>query len=302
MREPAKIISSSRRRASAAPEIARSLGVEIQADHEFRRGGTRLSGTLAQSGADLPLVTVVTAVFNGQPYLAGCLESVLGQDYTNIEHIVIDGGSTDGTLDVLGQFNNRIAFWKSEPDQGVYDAWNQALAEARGEWICFLGVDDAFLPGAVSDYMAIAAKHPKAEYLSSRVRWVHPSGYERTKGAPWAWPEFSRWMCSAHPGSMHRRSLFDRLGTYDASFGSAADYELLLRARGSLQTAYLPRVTVMMRGGGMTDNHAVLADSKRAKITTGGRNPILAAMELGVANAKYLLRPLRRVLGRIAVR
>jgi glycosyltransferase involved in cell wall biosynthesis len=265
-------------------------------------GGNRLRGVLAQSSVDLPLVTVITAVFNGRPFVAGCLESVLQQDYTNIEHIVLDAGSTDGTLDVLRQYDNRIALWKSEPDKGIYDAWNKGLVEARGDWICFLGIDDEFLPGAVKAYMALAAKHTEAEYLSSRVRWVHPSGYVRTRGAPWAWPEFLRWMCSAHPGSMHRASLYERFGSYDPSFGSAADYELLLRARGSLRTAYLPRVTVMMRGGGMTDNRAVLADSHRAKVTTGGRNAILAAMELGIANAKYLLRPLRRAFGRIAVR
>jgi len=265
-------------------------------------GGHRMRGVLAHSSVDLPLVTVITAVFNGQPHVAGCLESVLQQDYPNIEQIVLDAGSTDGTMDVLRQYDDRIALWKSEPDKGIYDAWNKGLLQARGDWICFLGVDDELLPGAVKAYMALAAKHPEAEYLSSRVKWVHPSGYVRTRGAPWAWPEFSRWMCSAHPGSMHRSSLYQRLGAYDLSFGAAADYEFLLRARDSLRTAYLPRVTVMMRGGGLTDNRAVLADSKRAKVNSGGRNAILAEMELGVANAKYLLRPLRRALGKMAVR
>ena len=274
----------------------------MQTDHASRCGGTRLRNVLARSSADHPLVTVVTAVFNGQLHIAGCLESVLGQDYPNIEHIVMDGGSSDGTVDVLRQYDDRIALWKSEPDNGVYDAWNKALAEARGEWICFLGVDDEFLPGAVSAYMALAAKNPQAEYLSSWVRWVHPSGYERTKGGPWAWPEFSRWMCVAHVGSVHRRSLFDRLGVYDPSFGTAADYELLLRERGSLQAAYMSRVTAMMRAGGMTDGRNALADMKRAKIITGGRNAMLATIEHGIANAKFVLRPLRRALGRIVAR
>ena len=98
-------------------------------------GGKRMKGILAQSSAGLPLVTVVTAVFNGQPTIQGCLESVLKQDYPNIEHILLDGGSTDGTLDVLHQYDDRIALWKSEPDKGVYDAWNKGLTEAHGEWI-----------------------------------------------------------------------------------------------------------------------------------------------------------------------
>jgi len=263
-------------------------------------GGKRMTGVLMQSSAGLPLVSVITAVFNGQPYIAECLESVLKQDYPNIEHVVLDGGSTDGTLDVLRQYDDRIVFWKSEPDKGVYDAWNKALSEARGEWICFLGADDEFLPGAISAYMALAVRHPEAEYLNSRERWVHSDGYERTRGRRWTWPGILRQMCMAHVGSMHRRSLFDRLGIYDSSFGTAADYELLLRARGSLKTAYMPNITVTMRAGGMTESRASLADATRAKIVTGGRNTMLAKMEYCIANAKFMLRPLHRAAGRIA--
>jgi glycosyltransferase involved in cell wall biosynthesis len=268
----------------------------IQADCESMRGGKRFKGVHAHGSVDCPLVTVVTAVFNGRQYIAGCLESVLRQDYSNIEHIILDGGSNDGTLEVLRHYDNLLAFWKSEPDSGVYDAWNKALAEASGEWICFLGADDELLPGAVSAYMALATKNPEAEFLSSRVRWVHPSGYERLMGGPWKWPEFSRWMCVAHVGSMHRRNLYDRLGTYDTSFGSAADYELLLRSRGTLQAGYMPVVTAMMRAGGLTDSRNAFADATRAKIVSGGRNATLAAMELRLANAKAFLRPLRYAL------
>jgi len=270
----------------------------MQSDPASRYGGKRRKGVFAHGAPDLPLVTVVTAVLNADRYLEGCVKSVLHQDYPNIEHLVLDGGSTDGTLDLLRRYDDRIAFWKSEPDKGVYDAWNKALAEARGEWICFLGADDEFLPGAISAYMALAAKYPEAEYISSRIKWVHPSGYERIRGGPWEWKSFLRWMRVAHVGSMHRRALFERRGTYNTSFGSAADYELLLRARESLKAAYMPVTTVMMRAGGITDGPNAFADATRAKIASGGRNPMLAAIELQIARAKVLLRPLRRILGR----
>jgi glycosyltransferase involved in cell wall biosynthesis len=259
-----------------------------------------MSGIEAQSTPELPLVTVVTAIFNGCQHVVGCIQSVLAQDYPNIEHILIDGGSTDGTVEELERHNDVVALWKSEPDKGVYDAWNKALAEAKGEWICFLGVDDELLPGAVTAYMALAKTHPEAEYLCSRIRWVHPSGHQRTRGAPWTWPEFSRWMCTAQPGSMHRRTLFDRFGPYDLSFGSASDYEFLLRSRSSLHAAYMPDITVMMRAGGMTDGRAALADANRAKIITGGRSPILSAVDNVIDNARFFLRPIRRTLEKIA--
>ena len=272
----------------------------MQVDHETKSGGKRMKGVLPQNSADRPLVTVVTAVFNGQPYLAGCLDSVLRQDYPNIEHIVLDGGSSDGTVDVLRQYEDRIAYWKSEPDKGVYDAWNKALAEAHGEWVCFLGVDDEFLPGAVSAYMALAAKNPEAEYLSSRVKWAHPSGHVHTIGSPWIWNRFRKVMCTAHVGSMHRRSLYERLGNYDTSYSSAADYELLLRARSQLKAAFMPTATVIMRAGGVSDDTTALVEAKRAKIAAGGRDKVLAELELRIAKAKFVLRPLRRALGRIA--
>ena len=270
----------------------------MQTDHVSKCGGKRREGIPATNNTDCPLVSVVTAIFNGHPYVQGCLESVLQQDYPNIEHIVIDGGSTDDTLDVLRRYDGRLAFWKSEPDHGVYDAWNKGLRETHGEWVCFLGVDDEFLPGAVSAYMALAAKNPEAEYLSSRVKWAHPSGYVRTIGNPWTWTRFRKVMCTAHVGSMHRRSLLERLGNYDTSYSSAADYELLLRARSQLKAAFMPTPTVIMRAGGVSDDTTALVEAKRAKITAGGRNQMLAELELRLAKLKFALRPFRRALGK----
>jgi len=274
----------------------------MQAVCPSKCGGKRLKGILDESSTGQPLVTVITAIYNGQLHVEECLESVLHQDYPNIEHIVLDGGSNDGTVDVLRRYDDRIGFWNSEPDKGVYDAWNKGLSKARGEWICFLGVDDQLLPGAVSAYMKLAAANPQAEYLSSQVRWVHPSGYERIIGCPWAWPEFSRRMYVAHVGSMHRRTLYDRLGIYDTSYRSAADYELLLRARGQLKATHMSITTAVMQAGGLSNSSVALAEEKRAKIAAGGRNKALAELEFRFAKAKFVLRPLRRALGRVAAR
>ena len=232
--------------------------------------------------------------------MAGCLESVLRQDYPNIEHIVIDGGSSDGTLEVLKQYEDRIALWRSEPDKGIYDSWNKALLEARGEWICFLGVDDEFLPGAVDAYMTLAASNPQAEYLSSRVRIVHATGYVRILGCPWTWRKFAKAMCAPHVGTMHRRSLFQRLGNYDTSYRIVADYELLLRARETLCTAHMRVITVMMRAGGVSCASIALDEAARAKIATGGRNKALSNVELYMEKCISLIRPpVRYVLARI---
>jgi glycosyltransferase involved in cell wall biosynthesis len=254
----------------------------MQIELTIRSGGKRLKGLTSESRADQPLVTVITAVFNGQPYVAQCLESVLRQDYPNIEHIVLDGGSSDGTVGVLRQYDDRIALWRSEHDRGIYDAWNKALLEARGDWICFLGADDEFFPGAVSAYMALAAKNPQAEYLSSEARLVFPSGKEITIGRPWAWKEFSRRMQTCHVGSMHRRSLFERHGHFDTSYRISGDYEFLLRSRSELRSAFLPAETVMLRSGGASYSSAVFYESNRARHETGGVPKSLALIDLSL--------------------
>lgn len=245
---------------------------------------------------------MITAVYNGRQYLAGCLESVLCQDYPNIEHIVLDGGSTDGTIDLLRQYDDRIALWKSERDSGMYSAWNKGILEAHGEWICFLGADDEFLPGAVSAYMELAGKNPHAQYLSSKIRVVHSTGYTKTAGTPWTWKQFSKFMCTVHPGSMHRRSLFQQLGNYDTSYRIVGDYELLLRARERLRAAFMPNITVIMRAEGMSGTREALREKALAKVATGGRSKWLSSLELKVDNAKYLLRPLHYVLGGVVAR
>jgi glycosyltransferase involved in cell wall biosynthesis len=271
----------------------------ICAEDLRRFGGTRLKGITSESKVNQPLVTVVTAVFNGQPFVAGCLESVLRQNYPNIEHIVFDGGSSDGTLDVLREYDDRIALWRSEPDRGIYDAWNKALLEAHGEWICFLGADDQFLPDAISRYMALAAENPHAEYLSSKVNVIHSTGYVRLLGEPWTWKNFSKGMCTPHVGSMHRRSLFNRLGIYNTTYRIVADYELLLRARRQLNAAYMPVLTVTMRAGGVSCSRGALDEQARAKVSTGGRSKTLTAIELYVEKAKTVLHPpVRYILGK----
>jgi glycosyltransferase involved in cell wall biosynthesis len=287
-----------------ATAFPNSLSMHVPAAAQLPlQGGKRLRGFVAENSTNCPLVTVITAVFNGQPYIAGCLDSVLRQNYPNIEHIVMDGGSQDGTIDVLRQYDDRIALWRSEPDKGVYDAWNKALAEARGEWICFLGSDDEFLPGAVSSYMELASRYPDAEYLSSQARWVHPSGYVNpAHGAPWSWKRFAKCMCVAHVGSMHRRMLYQRLGMYDTSYRSAADYEFLLRAREDLKTAYMPVATAMMRAGGVSDSSSAFAEATRARVVAGGRNSICARLETWELRARFQLGPLRRVVGRLMSR
>jgi len=256
----------------------------------FKSGGYRLCKAINPAVASEPLVTVITAVFNGNDCLANCIESVLSQDYPQVEHIILDGGSNDGTVETIRRYEDRLALWISEPDSGVYDAWNKGLQLARGEWIAFLGADDIYLAGAISTYMKLARENPEAEFLSSQARLDHPTGYAPVFGGPWEWPRFATAMSTIHVGTMHRRSLFERYGEFDTSYRIAADYEFLLRPREQLLTAFSPATTVVMRAGGLSDSTAGLYEARRAKISSGVRSTPMAALQLRQAIVRFHLR------------
>jgi glycosyltransferase involved in cell wall biosynthesis len=235
-----------------------------------------------------PSITIILATRNSAQFLRQALESIWEQQEPAVEVIVMDGASTDGTLRLLHAANDQIDYWASEPDRGVYDAWNKGLQEARGEWIGFLGSDDRLLPGALHAYREVIRQtDPELEYLSSRARRPDPSGNAKIFGQPWEWSNFRRWMTVAHPGSLHHRSLFAKLGNFKASYRSAGDYELLLRAGDTLRAGYLHRVTVSMQPGGISDSTLSLRETFQAQLQTHSLGFFAAVCERAVATAKF---------------
>jgi glycosyltransferase involved in cell wall biosynthesis len=259
-------------------------------DRRSIRGGQGSRRLPQADTSNFPLVSVITAAFCAQDCVSNCIESVLAQSYPNIEHIVIDGGSDDRTVDILRSYDDKIDAWISEPDAGIYDAWNKGMNLARGEWIAFLGADDMYLPGAIRDYMESARLHPTADFLSSTAKLIHPSGYSPVFGGPWKWPACARALTTIHVGTMHRRSLFERYGSFDTSFKSAADYEFLLRAGSNLETVFLPVTTVIVRAGGASESSANLYERRRAKIQRGVRSTSLATIDLILDLLKFHIR------------
>lgn len=224
------------------------------------------SGSSGDSVGTAPRISVVIACYNAGATLAAAIESVAAQAREDVELVVIDGNSTDNTPAVIRQHADKIAYWRSESDTGIYDAWNKGIIAARGQYIAFLGADDVWLPGALDAYVGLIAASPEAEYLSSRVQYGEGTTM-RIIGQPWDWARFQRYMTVAHVGSLHKRALFDRVGSYDDSFRITGDYELLLRAGPSLRTAFMDKVTVRMGVGGVSSGQSlrVFDETARAK-------------------------------------
>lgn len=254
-------------------------------------GGKRLEGNLRQGSPGRPLISIVIAVLNGCEYVENSIQSVLEQTYPEVELIIVDGGSNDGTVEILRRYSDAIDYWISEPDGGIYDAWNKGVKLARGEWIGFLGSDDRYKPDAISKYVDfIAAAGCPFDFVSSRVSMLCPNGSTRLRGAAWNWQTFRSYMNVAHVGALHHRSLFERMGNFDTSYRVIADYELLLRARDTLRAGFLDAVTAEIRLGGISDSMRALEETLRAKVATAGRRLLAAKVEYYLACAKFLTR------------
>jgi len=205
-----------------------------------------------------PLISVIVAVFNGEKTLQQFIDSFAQQSYANKELIVIDGASTDGTVNLLEANSNHISYWVSESDKGVYNAWNKGLLQAKGEWICFIGADDYFWDTQVLARMAaqLAVIPNNIRVAYGQIMLLNNNG-ERLYliGEPWkkVKERFKQVMSIPHPCLMHRRSLFDQHGSFDESFRIGGDYELLLRELKVADAKFIHDViTVGMRQGGLS--------------------------------------------------
>ena len=224
----------------------------------FAETGTGVAGDVG----DGPAISVVVAVLNGVGTLQRCLDSVFHQTFRDWEVIIVDGGSSDGTVELIERNAPSIHHWESEPDRGICHAWNKALRHARGRWICFLGADDRFRALDVLERMARHLARAEGTYrvVYGSVHVVDASGVVLgTFGRPWddARRDFRHHMAIPHQATFHHRSLFQRHGVFDERFRICGDYELLLRELASHDAWFVPDlVAVEMHAGGLSDRPA----------------------------------------------
>jgi glycosyltransferase involved in cell wall biosynthesis len=181
-----------------------------------------------------PRLTIITPSFNQALFIERTLRSVLDQGYENLEYLVVDGGSTDGSVDVIRRYEDRLAWWVSEPDDGQTDALNKALRRATGDVIAYINSDDVYLPGAFDAAIAALEAHPEASWVVGACRFEGTAGFtaeawrpELPTGprywwllGPWGVPQ---------PSSFWRRSVFDEFGAFREDLHYVFDTEHALR-------------------------------------------------------------------------
>jgi glycosyltransferase len=204
-------------------------------------------------------ISVITAVYNAKDTISDAIESVLSQSHSDVELIVIDGGSTDGTIELLNDYKEGLSVFISEPDDGIYDALNKGIKHATGDVVGFLHADDLFADNAVLAKVAEAFAEPSTDAVYGDLVYVSKSEPDRVIRY-WKAGEFypeklkAGWM-PPHPTLYVRRSVYERLGAFDTSFHIAADYDCMLRflGVGKINCHYIPEVLVRMRLGGKSN-------------------------------------------------
>ena len=213
-----------------------------------------------RSGDVVTSVSVITVCFNSEHTIRDTIESVLGQSYPAVEYIIVDGCSSDRTMEIVRSFSNQIATVVSEPDDGLYHAMNKGIKLAQGEIICILNSDDVFADVRVVEDVVTAFERTGAPCVFGDLVYVDRSNTSRVvrrwKSSPFRRDAFRTGWHPPHPAFFVRRGVYEEIGAFDTSIPLVADYEFMLRVLQihAYPSFYLPRLCVRMRLGGVTSN------------------------------------------------
>ncbi len=205
-------------------------------------------------------ISIITVSFNSVASIEACVLSVLNQDYPDVEYIVVDGASNDGTLDVLKKYEHRFAKFISEKDEGLYHALNKGMAMATGDVIGILHSDDFYTSSSVLSQYAKVFEKEKCDAVYSDLYYVDAIDTDKIvrkwkSGAYTPGAFLNGWM-PPHPTFFVKREVYQRLGNFNLEFKTAADYELMLRFihKNRIKLSYLPEYTIKMRTGGQSNS------------------------------------------------
>ncbi len=206
-------------------------------------------------------VTLLTVTYNSAMYLEECIQSVIGQTYLNIEHIVIDGASTDGTINIIRKYDGHITKWISEADTGMYDALNKGIKMATGNIIGILNSDDTLSSTNVIEDIVACFKDQEVDAVYGDLVYVEQLNDQNIlrywKGVSYKRFRFNYGWMPAHPTFYIRTNLIADLGGYESHYYTAADYEFMTRYlyRFRINAVYLPKLIVTMRAGGQSNKN-----------------------------------------------
>ncbi|MEO8576091.1 MAG: glycosyltransferase family 2 protein [Gemmatimonadales bacterium] len=216
-------------------------------------GGRRMLGERRTGTAERPLISVVTVVFNNVKHIEATIQAVASQTYASVEHIVIDGGSTDGTLDVLRRYDGKISYWMSEPDAGIYEAMNKGIAEVSDpeSYIVFANAGDNLYS---SEALERVVEQGRGEDMLYGKMLLSDDNISAVVGKRVELSDLA-FQTLCHPATFVRKKVFDGVGMFDTRYKIAADYDHIVRCFvAPVSTRFVDVVVSRMRMGGVSED------------------------------------------------
>lgn len=203
------------------------------------------------------LISIIIATYNASKTLKRCLESIIPQLTDDTELIIVDGGSKDNTNEIINEYVEKISVHISEPDKGVYDAWNKGIKKAHGNWIMFIGADDTLCPNAINIYKNYFHQNGEDfDIICGKLHFVNNKGnLLRDVGEPWNWDKLRKrkWNL-AHPGMLHNKRIFESYGMFNIQYKICADSDMLQRLGPNIKAGFIDDFLVNMSEGGVSDS------------------------------------------------
>lgn len=205
------------------------------------------------------MISVITPAYNSSGTIADAINSLLTQTHKGVEHIIVDGGSTDSTCGIVASFGDKIARFVSEPDGGIYDAMNKGVRLATGDIIGILNSDDMYADKSALARVVAAFENPEVDACYGDLVYVSPGNIDKPvrfwKSSPYKPGSFLSGWVPPHPTFFARRRVYEKYGAFDLSFPLAADFELMLRFLHchKINSCYIPATIMKMRLGGATN-------------------------------------------------
>lgn len=257
---------------------------------------------------DFPRITVITPSFNQAAYLERTILSVLNQGYPNLEYIIVDGGSTDGSVDIIRRYADRLTWWVSEPDQGQTDAINKGLRRATGDWVAWQNSDDIYYPGAFQDMATATAKHPEAGLIVGDMMLINEHDHP-LRDVRYVQPSYkallAEGMVLTNQAAFWRRGVHTEIGLMREDLHFSFDYEWFLRLTRYVKAIHVGHIwgALRLHDETKTNLHAECFKDEQSKILAGRVMPAWQkklyklrrmVLMLGAGRIGYVLRGVSR--------
>ncbi|GHT54348.1 hypothetical protein AGMMS49982_18910 [Bacteroidia bacterium] len=201
-------------------------------------------------------VSIITVTYNAQEHLEETMQHVFAQSYPNVEYILIDGGSTDGTVDIIKKHESQLALWRSEKDNGIYDAMNKGIQLAKGELIGLVNAGDYYEPDTVAQMVEAYKQHPECGIFHGDINLLNADGsFFKRKKPNTNLNDLYKGFSLYHPSFFVTNATYQKQGLYDTNFTVIADFDFALRCHlAGVKFCYVPQVISNFRQGGFSSS------------------------------------------------